>query len=59
MDTTIVEHLKHVLMDSNPEFRELVNEEQWEEITLKKKKLALKDEIYELLAKHQGAAVSH
>lgn len=79
MDTSVVENLKHVLMDSNPEFRELVNEhgrhesrlselsslpypsdeEQWEEITLKKKKLALKDQIYELLARHQGAAVSH
>ncbi len=36
------------------------DEEQWEEVTLKKKKLALKDQIYDLLAQHQGSqSVSH
>jgi uncharacterized protein YdcH (DUF465 family) len=34
------------------------DEEQWEEITLKKKKLAIKDQMYEILSRYQqrGAA---
>jgi uncharacterized protein YdcH (DUF465 family) len=36
------------------------DEEQWEETTLKKKKLAIKDQIYELMAQHQrGQTAAH
>ncbi|HEX8098361.1 MAG TPA: YdcH family protein [Pyrinomonadaceae bacterium] len=70
--------LKEELMNSNPEFRELVrehgryeerlsqlsalsypsDEEQLEEITLKKKKLAIKDQIYSMMLQHQKGEVS-
>jgi uncharacterized protein YdcH (DUF465 family) len=35
-------------------------DEQWEEVTLKKKKLALKDQIYDLMAEYQKSqTVAH
>jgi uncharacterized protein YdcH (DUF465 family) len=35
------------------------DEEQLEEVTLKKKKLALKDQMYSIIASHQKTDVSH
>ena len=35
------------------------DEEQLEEVTLKKKKLAIKDQMYSLMAQHQKTASTH
>ena len=36
------------------------DEEQWEETMLKKKKLAIKDQMYEIMLRHQsGAQAAH
>jgi hypothetical protein len=73
MELTNTDSLKELLMNSNPEFRELArehgryedrlkelsalpfpsDEEQLEEITIKKKKLALKDQMYSIMLQHQ------
>ena len=34
-------------------------DEQWEEVTLKKKKLALKDQMYEMLAHYRKSHAAH
>lgn len=73
MEMTTTDSLKEQLIQSDPEFRELVrehgryearlselsalaypnDEEQLEEITLKKKKLAIKDQMQSIMLQHQ------
>ena len=75
----MAEELKHHLLATNSEFRELAfkhhslddrlheleakhylsDEEQVEEIGLKKRKLHIKDQMESLLRQHGGAAASH
>lgn len=75
MENTKVEELKDILMNENPQFRELAqqhqyfeerlselsnltypsDEEQLEEHDIKKKKLAIKDEMYEIMNSYQSA----
>jgi uncharacterized protein YdcH (DUF465 family) len=63
MDIATTDSLKEELINRNPEFRELarehhkyeerLNEEQLEEVTLKKKKLAIKDQMYSMMLQYQ------
>ena len=70
----MAEDLKHLLIETNPEFRELAskhhtlddrlheleakqylsNDEQFEEIKLKKRKLHLKDQMENMLRNYRG-----
>ena len=74
----MAEDIKHLLIETNPEFRELAskhhtlddrlheleakhylsNDEQFEEVSLKKKKLHLKDQMETMLRNHRGAPSS-
>jgi len=74
----MTEDLKHRLLETNEEFRELAfkhhslddrlheleakhylsDEEQVEEISLKKRKLHIKDQMESMLRHHSGAAAS-
>ena len=76
---TDIEEMKHQLLNSNDEFRQLATQhhdlderihnlavrhylsepEQLEEVTLKKKKLQLKDQMESLLRHHRGSEPSH
>jgi uncharacterized protein YdcH (DUF465 family) len=71
----MAEDLKHLLIETNPEFRELAskhhtlddrlheleskhylsNDEQFEEVSLKKRKLHLKDQMEAMLRNFRGA----
>ena len=70
----MAEDLKHLLIETNPEFRELAskhhtlddrlheleakhylsNDEQFEEVSLKKRKLQLKDQMENMLRNYRG-----
>lgn len=70
----MAEDLKHLLIETNPEFRELAskhhnlddrlheleakhylsNDEQFEEVSLKKRKLHLKDQMEMMLRNYRG-----
>jgi uncharacterized protein YdcH (DUF465 family) len=70
----MAEDLKHLLIETNPEFRELAskhhtlddrlheleekhylsNDEQFEEVSLKKRKLHLKDQMETMLRNYRG-----
>jgi uncharacterized protein YdcH (DUF465 family) len=70
----MAEDLKHLLIETNPEFRELAskhhtlddrlheleakhylsNDEQFEEVSLKKKKLHIKDQMENMLRTYRG-----
>jgi uncharacterized protein YdcH (DUF465 family) len=70
----MAEDLKHLLIETNPEFRELAskhhtlddrlheleakhylsNDEQFEEVKLKKRKLHLKDQMENMLRNYRG-----
>ena len=76
---TDFEEMKHQLLNSNDEFRQLATQhhdlderihnlavrhylsepEQLEEVTLKKKKLQLKDQMENILRGHRGSEPSH
>ena len=76
---TDFEEMKHQLLKSNDEFRQLATQhhdlderihnlavrhylsepEQLEEVTLKKKKLQLKDQMENILRGHRGSEPSH
>lgn len=75
----MAEDLKHLLIETNPEFRELAskhhtlddrlheleakhylsNDEQFEEIKLKKRKLHLKDQMENMLRTYRGGPSSN
>lgn len=70
----MAEDIKHLLIETNPEFRELAskhhtlddrlheleakhylsNDEQFEEVSLKKKKLHIKDQMENMLRTYRG-----
>ena len=74
----MAEDIKHLLIETNPEFRELAskhhtlddrlheleakhylsNDEQFEEVSLKKKKLHLKDQMETMLRNYRGGPSS-
>jgi uncharacterized protein YdcH (DUF465 family) len=74
----MAEDLKHLLIETNPEFRELAskhhtlddrlheleakhylsNDEQFEEVSLKKRKLHLKDQMENMLRNYRGTPSS-
>ena len=75
----MTEDLKHQLLETNEEFRELAfkhhslddrlheleakhylsDEEQVEEVSLKKRKLHIKDQMESMLRHHTGAVAAH